>query len=440
MPSHKYVPGYEIHEHALRIAEQGNFRPRAFFQTEVTALKWSDALSRWIAGTTRGDCIRAKFVVSAIGILHKLHLPGIAGIENFKGDSFHSARWDYNITGGDRHGAKLDKLTGKRVALIGTGASTIQVLPHLTKSGAEVYVFQRTPSSVDERVITPTDEAWYKTLQPGWQADRINNFDAVFSGAPADTDLVDDGWTELPYSISKSLGTDNSATEREKRYKEAELKKMEQLRARIQHIVKDTAISEGLKPWYGRNCKRPCFHNDYLPCFNQPNVHLVNTDGKGVARVTSDSVESNGKEYPVDCIIYATGFEWATDFSQRANMVITGRGNQTLSEKWKDGPYTYQGMMSRGFPNLLIFTHLQSSTSPNYTGLLNERAKHAAYIISETLKRGKDFVEPTQEAEDEWVKKLEGVASQYLEYFKACTPGEKSQSTANLPAVDSRCG
>jgi cyclohexanone monooxygenase len=422
IPSAKFAPGAEIHAHALSIAQKNNLHSKALFQTEILKLTWSDDLTRWVANTSRGDTIRARFVVSSIGILHKLHLPGVPGIEHFSGHSFHAARWDFNYTGGDRFNAPLDKLRGKRVGIVGTGASGIQALPHLTRAGAEVYVFQRTPSSVDAKPNPPTDEAWFKSLKPGWQYHRADNFERILCGEPQDIDLVDDGWTHFMASMA-ALAKD-SAADKDDILKKTDIQAMEALRARIEGVVKDKEVAEALKPWYGRLCKRPCFHNEYLDCFNAPNVHLVHTNGKGVEKITEKGVVAQGKEHELDCIIYATGFDWGTDYSQRANMTITGRNGLTLTEKWDKGPSTLHGIIGRDFPNFLTFTHLQSSTSPNYTHLLSERAKQAAYLISEAKKRGIRTIEPTENAEAKWVKKMEDVANERLGYYKTCTPGK----------------
>lgn len=422
VPTAKFVPGSEIHEHALRIAKKNDLHSKALFQTEMLSLTWDDSLSRWIAQTNRGDTIRAKFVVSTIGILHKLHLPGVDGIEKFKGHSFHASRWDYNYTGGDRLGAPLDRLKGEKVGIIGTGASSIQALPALAKSGAEVYVFQRTPSTVDAKPNPPTDKAWFESLKPGWQEHRAHNFDSIICGVPQDIDAVNDGWTQFMLRMF-ALAKDSSAPQ-DDILKKVDIATMNSIRTRIEKIVKDSETAEALKPWYGRLCKRPCFHNEYLECFNYPNVHLVHTDGKGVEGVTEHGVKALGREYPLDAIIYATGFDWGTDYSQRANMTITGRGGLTLTEKWETGPSTLHGIIGRDFPNFLTFTHLQSSTSPNYTYLLSERAKQAAYLVSEAQKRGIKTLEPTVDAESKWVRKMEDVAIQRLGYYKECTPGE----------------
>jgi cyclohexanone monooxygenase len=413
-----------------------NLRPKALFQTEVQAITWSEETARWQGRTARNDVINARFVVSAIGILHKLHLPGIVGIEKFQGHSFHSARWDYAYTGGDRYGAPLENLRSKRVGLIGTGASTIQVLPQLASSGAEVFVFQRTPSAVDERRNSPTDKDWFADLstKPGWQDERAKNFDSLFTGNKTEVDMISDGWTKHIWELQQQQQLLNGAAEDfNTQLKRREVEKMEELRRRVDSLVQDPKTANALKAWYVRSCKRPCFNDDYLATFNRPNVHLVDTNGQGVNEITAGGVVVDGVEHRLDCIIYATGFEWGSDYSQRANMVITGKNGVLLSDKWARGPSTFHGMLSRDFPNLLLFMHLQSSTSPNYTHLLKERAKHASYIISQTLQLGGRYVQPTQEAEDAWVEKLENIARSYLDHFRQCTPGTYSARISSNP-------
>jgi cyclohexanone monooxygenase len=407
------------------IADQEKLRDKALFQSELVSLKWNDILGQWIGRTNCNDTIRASFVISAIGMLNNVHLPGLPGIEDFKGHSFHTARWDYTYTGGDRFGATLDKLRSKRIGLIGTGATTIQVLPQLAASGAEVYVFQRTPSTVDERNNFETDQDWFSSIkrEPGWQDERCANFDAMITGENPGSDMIQDGWTKHIFAVHEDSSSDAPFTEK---LKLAEVAKMEALRARVDKVVKKKEVAEDLKAWYGRTCKRPCFNDEYLTAFNLPNVHLVHTDGQGVESVNATGVVANKRQYDLDCIIYATGFDWGTDYTARANMVITGKDGVTLKEKWRDGPSTLHGMFSRGFPNLLIFTHLQSSTAPNYTHLLKSRAFHAAWIISECMKRHIRTIEPDQDAEDAWVKKLEDLARGHLEYFRQCTPGKYS--------------
>ncbi len=279
--------------------------------------------------TNRGDRMRARFVAMANGPLHRPKLPGIEGIGDFAGHTFHTSRWDYDYTGGGPEGG-LDKLAGKRVGIIGTGATAVQCVPHLGAGAEQLYVFQRTPSSIDVRNNRPTDPDWAASLEPGWQTERMQNFNALVSGVPQATDLVDDGWTDIIGKLlvriqregqDADLSPDGIAQSMEL----ADFEKMEEIRRRAQEIVDDPETAEALKPWYRQFCKRPCFHDDYLPAFNRPNVTLVDTDGKGVDRITERGIVANGEEYELDCIVFATGFEVGTDYSRRSGYEVTGR-------------------------------------------------------------------------------------------------------------------
>ncbi|MDE0349130.1 MAG: NAD(P)/FAD-dependent oxidoreductase, partial [Gammaproteobacteria bacterium] len=175
MPKEKYSYAPEIFEHCQRIGEYYGLYDLSLFQTRVTALRWDEEDSRWMVSTHRGDDIRARFVVQAAGTANVPKLPGIEGIHDYKGHSFHTSRWDYDYTGGD-HSGGLTKLSDKRVGMIGTGCTAIQAVPFVGEHAKELYVFQRTPSSVDARGNSPTDEDWYRSLQPGWQRERRENF------------------------------------------------------------------------------------------------------------------------------------------------------------------------------------------------------------------------------------------------------------------------
>jgi len=293
MPAAKYARGPEILEHSRRIGRHFDLYRSAIFQTVITDMRWLDDAARWQVTTDRKDMLRARFVVLAGGPLHRPKLPGVPGVGSFKGHTFHTSRWDYDYTGGDGNGG-LNGLKDKRVGIIGTGATAVQCVPHLGAGAKELFVFQRTPSSVDVRNDRPTDPEWAKSLKPGWQRERVANFTAVISGAEFEVDLVNDGWTDLIGGIL--LSARRKAVAGETVSNEAELiqladySKMERVRARIDAVVKDPATAEALKPWYNQFCKRPCFHDQYLDTFNRPNVHLVDTQGKGVERITERGV------------------------------------------------------------------------------------------------------------------------------------------------------
>jgi cyclohexanone monooxygenase len=424
MPAQKYTPAPEILAHSRAIGQHFRLYDNACFQTEVTEVRWDDNEARWVIRTNRGDAMRARFVVMANGPLHRPKLPGIPGIESYRGHSFHTSRWDYAYTGGASEG-NLTGLAGKRVGIIGTGATGVQCIPHLGAAAEHLYVFQRTPSSIDVRNNRPTDLTWASSLEPGWQKRRMENFNNLVSGILEPEDLVSDGWTDIIgklLTMTKSgkrelLGGSIGST-----IELADFEKMEQIRSRVDTLVADPTTAEMLKPYYRQFCKRPCFHDEYLQTYNRPNVTLVDTDGKGVERITETGVVVNGVEYEVDCLIYATGFEVGTDYTRRSGYEVRGR-DVTLTERWKDGAMTLHGMHSRGFPNLFIMSPAQSGFTVNYPHALAEQARHLAYIVDHALTNGVTTVEAAEDAEAAWVKTIEEMALFNLKYLDACTPG-----------------
>ena len=426
VPVEKYTRAPEILAHCRRIGEHFDLYRDVCFQTEITDMSWDEESSRWIIRTNRGDAMKARFVCMANGPLHRPKLPGIPGVETFKGHSFHTSRWDYDYTGGDSFG-NLTGLADKRVGIIGTGATAVQCVPYLGESARELFVFQRTPSSIDVRDNRPTDPEWAASLKPGWQQHRMDNFNNLVSGGFEKEDLVGDGWTDIIRNILLIGRSTAAAGEAPKSLQElmqlADFKKMEQIRARAETVVQDPATAEALKPWYNQFCKRPCFHDDYLPTFNRPNVHLIDTHGQGVEKITEDAVWVDGQEYKVDCLIYATGFEVGTSYARRAGYEVTGRGGLTLTDKWKDGVSTLHGMHVHAFPNLFLFTNSQSGFSVNFPHMLNAQAHHAAYIIAEGLQRQAKTVEATAEAEEAWVQTIIDSALMRQKFQEECTPG-----------------
>jgi len=422
MPKLKYSFAPEILAYSHAIARHFDLYRDALFQTQITRLVWDEAAGRWIIHTNRGDAIRAKFVVMAHGLLNKPKLPGIPGVETFKGHSFHTSRWDYGYTGGSSEG-NLHKLADKRVGIIGTGATAVQCVPHLGESAQQLYVFQRTPSSVDARNNGPTDETWFRSLEPGWQKRRMENFNVLVNGGVADVDLVHDGWTDLIGHMLRLAERAPRGTEnRRVMLQLADFTKMEEIRQRISATVKDPATAEALKPWYNQFCKRPCFHDDYLATFNRPNVTLVDTHGRGVEKITEHAVWVDGKPYEIDCLIYATGFEVGTAYAHRSGYEIYGRGGLTISEKWKDGVSTLHGIISRGFPNCFILGNSQMPFTPNFPHATSLQAQQAAYVINWCLDHGIRTAEPSQAAEEEWVQMIISLAVRRMSFLQDCTP------------------
>ena len=428
-PSEKYAHAPEILSHCQRIANRFGLYDHALLQTEVTDLAWDEAAGHWQISTNRGDRFTAQYVGLGTGPLHVPKLPGIPGIEKFKGHSFHTSRWDYDYTGGSPDGGKMSGLAGKRVALIGTGATSVQCVPHLSRDAGELFVFQRTPSSVDARGNGPIDPDWFgQVAEPGWQYRWLENFAANQSGIVLpEEDLVQDGWTDLARRIRARMaeipsGERNPATMLAA-FEQADHEKMEEIRARADAIIKDPETAAKLKAWYRQLCKRPCFHDEYLQAFNNPNTHLIDTDGKGVNEITEKGLIVDGREYEVDCIIYASGFEVGTSYQRRSGFDVTGRDGVTLSDYWSEGMRSLHGVHVHGFPNMFLVqpgqgANLISNVPHNLTvtaGLIGAIVRHAR-------KNGHQTIEVTAEAEAQWLALLATGAGMMIGTTE-CTPG-----------------
>ncbi|HEX7781911.1 MAG TPA: NAD(P)/FAD-dependent oxidoreductase [Sphingobium sp.] len=425
LPRRKYAKGPEIHAHCRLIAETFDLYRDTCFNTDVTAISWDDASGLWTIRTDRDDAMKARFVIVSAGVMDRPKLADLPGLEDFQGHSFHTSRWDYGYTGGTSDG-ELTGLADKVVGIIGTGATAVQCVPHLGAGAKQLYVFQRTPSSIDRRDDRELDPAEFAGLEPGWQQRRMENFTALVGGAILEDDFVDDGWTSIPRNIRKLVGhAKEMGIEIGNPYEVAPLAdfvKMEEIRARVGDVVIDPETAEALKPWYDRFCKRPCFHDEYLPTFNRPNVTLVNTGGLGVERITAAGVVANGREFPLDCLIYSTGYDASSPFAKRISFEIVGREELSLKEKWENGAATFHGYGTHGFPNLFIMAHVQTGLSLNFPHMIGEQARHIAYILREVRKRGKTRVEVTRKAEDAWVEEIDRAAVSMVEALRECTP------------------
>ncbi|MEM6704026.1 MAG: NAD(P)/FAD-dependent oxidoreductase, partial [Acidobacteriota bacterium] len=425
VPTQKYAQAPEILAHSQNLARHYGLYRDACLQTQVTGLEWLEDDKRWLIRTDRDDAMKARFVVMSNGPLNRPKLPGIPGISSFEGHTFHTSRWDYEYTGGGPEGG-LDRLSDKRIAVIGTGATAVQCVPHLGAGAKELFVFQRTPSSIDVRANRPTDPEWASSLDEGWQRERMENFNTLCSGGIVDEDLVQDGWTEIIrnlISLANYRGPDTDWSLVPQLMEIADFQKMEQIRARVEELVEDPETAEALKPYYRQFCKRPCFHDEYLQTFNRSNVCLVDTDGKGVEAITEHGVVANGREYEVDCIVFATGFEVGTSYTRRAGCDVQGRGGLLLSEKWSEGLRTLHGLTSHGFPNLFFISAAQGGFTTNFPHYMDEAARHAGYILGRCFEEDLDTIEPSREAEDAWVEEIIKLSRFNEEFLEACTPG-----------------
>ncbi|MGK2913492.1 MAG: flavin-containing monooxygenase [Porticoccaceae bacterium] len=431
IPPRKYCDAPEILKHCRNIAEKYRLYDNACLQTEVKEMIWDEATRRWTIHTNRDDKIKARFVLMVNGPLNRPKLPGIKGINDFKGHTFHTSRWDYNYTGGDAHG-NLTGLKDKRVGIIGTGATAVQCVSYLGESAKQLYVFQRTPSGVDPRNDHPTDMEWAAGLKPGWQVQRQKDFTAILTGRGGrrgeidQLDEFDDAWVEMGKIYRRRMreaGKEVPKSEIARIYELANFEKMENIRKRVDDIVKDKATAEALKPYYAFMCKRPCLDDRYLFTFNRENVKLVDTKGQGVDSITEKGVVVGGMEYELDCLIFATGFEVGTDYTRRAGYDLIGVDGVSLEEKWAKGMISYYGIHSHGFPNCFLIGHGQASFTANYPDGLDEGAKHIGYLVKYFIENNITRVDTTETAEKEWTAEVVGTKARGPMGGSSCTPG-----------------
>ncbi len=424
VPTQRYAFGEEIRRHLEAIAGRFHLVDDALFHTGVTRAEWQEGAARWRIVTDRGDEVTCRWYVLAVGILNLMKLPVIPGMEDFAGRSFHSARWDYGYTGGGPD-EPLTELGDKVVGLIGTGASGIQCVPHLARSAKHVYVFQRTPSAIGERGNRPTDPDFTKGLEPGWQRTRMDNFQAILMGKSVEVDEIDDGWTHHYAAVQHPPREEGMTPNEYMRSAEAfDYGVMEAHRHRVEELVTDPATAEILKPYYRYLCKRPCFHDEYLLAFNNPNVTLVDCPA-GFDRITERGPVIDGKQYDVDCLVYGTGFEAElTPLYRRAGHEIVGRGGVTLAEKWADGAASLFGMMSRGFPNMFVMPApgQQAVVTVNYTQLAVLGAEFIGGAIGQLENKGVGVADVSAEAEESWTQAVVDTHVDSSAVMSACTP------------------
>ena len=391
IPTMKFASGFEIMEYCQKVAEKFGFYEHCLFHTTVERTDWDAATGRWTVTTDRGDEMKARYVILANGILTTPKLARIQGMETFQGEAFHTSRWDYRVD-----------LKGKRVGIIGTGATAVQTVPELSKMVKELFVFQRTPSSIDVRDQRATTQEEIETWkhEPGWAKARRARFAKISAGRTAmkanDDYLAGkvDSFKENKHHTKKL-----SIEEIVQKQLNTNFRIMEQIRNRVDAMVEDPATAKALKPFYPYGCKRPTFHDEYLTTFNKPHVTLVDTAPRGVSEINERGVVHDGKEYPLDVLIYATGFRWMA--TSTFNM-IRGVNGRSLKDKWEDdGTSTFLGLHSNGFPNLFIVSGPQGGGgSFNFTNAIEEHADYIAWMLNTMRENAYDVVDvkPAPEA------------------------------------------
>ncbi len=389
-PAMKFASGFEILEYCQTMAARYEFYDRCLFHTTVERTEWDEAARCWIVTTDRGDRMRARVVVLANGILTTPRLARIEGMETFAGEAFHTSRWDYNVD-----------VAGKRVGIIGTGATAVQAIPELAKVVRALVVFQRTPSTIDvrdQRVTTPDEiEQWKQ--EPGWALARRERLAKIDSGRTAlqgNDDYLAGRVTDFKErrSHERKLSFDEMIAAQ----LNTNFRIMEQIRARVDAVVKDPKTAAALKPYYTYGCKRPTFHDEFLPAFNLPHVKLVDTAPLGVRKITPRGVVHDDIEYPLDVLIYATGFQW---MGTGAFNMIVGRNGISLREKWQSGGVrTFLGLHSHGFPNLFIMSGPQGGGGQfNFTRGLEAHTDYVVWMMQTLRDRRADVVDVKPEPE-----------------------------------------
>jgi cyclohexanone monooxygenase len=426
VPSQRYADGSEILDYARKVGTDYGLYQKALFQTTAISAAWREDVHRWEIMTSRGDVLRARFLVRANGPLSKPQIPRIPGIGDFKGKIFHTSRWDYDYTGGDQSGG-LDKLRDKRVAIFGTGATAIQAIPHLAEYAKELFVIQRTPIAVGPRDNWKTDPAWAAGLQKGWQAARNKNYNLLVNRHDPGEDLVNDYFTSLFGALSGRhlVNCDPSSLPIEDQMVLAEVADMSELlriHRRIDETVIDRKTAEALKPWYGITCKRPSSNDEYYSTFNRKNVKLVHA-AHGIDGLTKKGFVVDGVEHEVDLIVFATGFETGTSTASRYGYDVIGRDGLSLSEHFSKGMRTLHGFFSHGFPNFIELGLSQNAYVVNFGFLLDRKASHAARVIGHALANNVAAFEPELEAQEAWCQKVDDSRQNYLRHLATCTPG-----------------
>ncbi len=434
VPTEKYAHQPEILAHCQRIGRHFGLYEKALFHTGVTQAHWDEAAQHWIVVTDRGDRFTSDFLGLGLGFLSTPKLPGIPGIDRFQGHAFHASRWDYGYTGGEPGHDALPGLADKRVAVIGTGATAIQCVGPVAAAARQTFVFQRTPSAVYPRMNAPIDPSWFASIaKPGWQRDYNDNFVLSWSGlwgqpyslAPV-PNLLQDSFAAIAGGVRAAIQsvppdqlnpiTAMAAVERN------DLLGLAMAHANVDAQVRDPKTAEKLKPWYRLACKRPTFNDQYLQAFNRPSTKLVDTDGQGVTAITEKGVVAKGVEHEVDCIIWASGYDFSKGASHAVRFEVRGEGARDLQSHWQDGLRTLHGMHVAGFPNMFIIQLAQGAEfAPNVPTGWQDAACTIATVVAHMRNKGLRRVVADPKHEAAWTQII--TTAPPFPDLRDCTPG-----------------
>jgi cation diffusion facilitator CzcD-associated flavoprotein CzcO len=368
--SRVYAPGEELRDYAEHCAQSFGLHNRVRFGTKITAATFDEEDHRWQLETDRGDTLTARYVIDATGVLTQPKLPDIEGVETFAGVTMHTARWDHE-----------QRLSGKRVAVIGTGASAVQLIPAIAPDARHLTVFQRTPIWCLPKLDGPLPRSvrWFMTRVPG--------------GASA-ARLVSQSFVELIFPLAAHydrmlrLGTVFESTAR--KY--------------LRDQVHDAKLREKLTPRYSLGCKRPGFHNEYLATFNRDNVTL---EVDPIERITAGGVVTqSGTAYDVDVLVHATGFK-VFDSGNFPKYAVTGRGGLDLERWWDENRYqAYEGISVPGFPNYFTMFGPYSYNGSSYFNLVETQARHIVRALCHAHSNNATLIEVTKEANDRYFDEM----------------------------------
>ena len=405
--SERYAPQPEILAYANHVADRFDLRPDIQFDTRVERAEFDERANVWSVTTSDGKTVGARFVVLATGCLSNARKPDIKGIDGFKGKVYHTGHWPHEPV----------DFTGQRVAVIGTGSSGIQAVPVIAEQAKQLTVFQRTANfSIPARnaALTPEQRGWFrKNYAEVRRFAREVARNGIFTQVP-DRGALDDGDNErrAKYEAGWQHGGvvfmavyNNVLLDRAANDTAADF-----VRGKIAEIVKDPATAKLLQPNnHPIGSKRICVDSDYFAAFNRSNVDLVDIKSNPIDEVTESAVRAGGKDYEVDALVLATGFDAMT--GSVAKIDIVGRGGRTLNQKWTEGPKTYLGLMSAGFPNLFIITGPGSpSVLSNMIVSIEQHVDWITDCLTYMRDNGLVIMEAQTAAEDKWVAHVNEVA------------------------------
>ena len=408
--SEKFAGQPEILKYANHVADRFDLRRDITFNTRVTSAVFDEGEDRWRIETDAGETIQARFCIMATGCLSNARVPNFEGLDSFQGDTYHTGHWPH---------AGVD-LTGKRVAVIGTGSSAIQAIPVIAQQAAHVTVFQRTPNySIPARngPMTPEHEQWWKSDYDAHRAKarearngilaNPNDMSALAVSADERQKQYEARWVTGGTTFMASFN--DLITNKASNDTAAEF-----VRQQIRAIVRDSAVAEVLEPKdYPIGTKRICADTEYFQTFNRPNVKLVDIRQAPIERVTATGLVTGGQTYEVDCIVFATGFDAMTGALLKID--IRGRQGQSLRQKWDAGPRTYLGLTTAGFPNLFMITGPGSpSVLSNMIVSIEQHVDWLTECLSHMQARQLAVIEPTPAAEDGWVAHVNEAANRTL--------------------------